>query len=131
MGYLTLETTNEDLGWVIGKNPSSGMIGRNLRVGTLWGWYHNPTTYVMRFLDHTDDVSFKSNKTDTHNYIANLQYCSPLLLSAIVVELFNSTLDKPNQRDVPSKSILTSHLIKLNPRALRFISKLNIHIPQF
>lgn len=131
MGYLTLETANEDLSWVIGKNPSSGMIGRSLRMGTLWGWYHNSTTYVMRFLDHTDDVSFKSNKNDIHNYIANLQYCSPLLLSAIVVELFNSTLNKPNQRDVSSKSILTSHLIKLNPRALRFISKLNTHIPQF
>ena len=61
MGFIVIESENNDLSWVLGKNPDSGMIARNLRSGILWGWFHNPNTYVTRFNDYTDEVSFKKN----------------------------------------------------------------------
>lgn len=131
MGYISIESANNDISWVLGKNPDSGMICRTLRSGIVYGWYSNPTTYVARFVDHTDEVSFKKNFHDQFNYLGSLQYCSPLLLTSIIVELFNSTLNNSHSKDIVCSNKLTQHLIKLNSRALGFIGKLNSHIKQF
>lgn len=131
MGFLVLESSNNNLSWIIGKRPESGMIARSLRSGILWGWYYNPQTYVMRFIDHTDEVSFKATKHEQYNYIGSLQYCSPLLLSTIITELFSTGMNKENDLDIKSESKLTINLIRLNSRGLNFISKLNAHIKKF
>jgi len=100
MGFITIETVNKNLSWIIKKNPEFGMIYRDLRSGILWGWFNNPTTYIMRFIDHTDEVSFKTNIHDNYNYLGSLQYCSPLLLSTVIIELFSSTMNKENTFDL-------------------------------
>lgn len=131
MGFLIIESKNEDLSWVLGKNPESGMIARNLRSGIVWGWYSNNQTYVTRFNDYTDEVSFKKNIHDNYNYLGSLQYCSPLLLSTIMTELFNSTMNKENLKDIECENKISLNLIKLNKRAINFIEKLNNYIKLF
>jgi 2-polyprenyl-3-methyl-5-hydroxy-6-metoxy-1,4-benzoquinol methylase len=131
MGYLTIESENPDLSWVLGKNPDSGMICRTIRSGILYGWYHNNQTYVIRFIDCGDEVSFRKNIHDNYNYLNALQYCSPLFLSSIVTEIFGSTMNKSNEKDVVCKNKITHHLIKLNSRSINFINKLNRHIKNF
>jgi hypothetical protein len=131
MGYITIQSANPDISWVLGKNPDSGMICRTLRAGIVYGWYSNPNTYVLRFIDHTDEVSFKKNSYDQFNYLGSLQYCSPLLLSSIIVEMFGSNLNKSIPKDLDHDNKLTQHIIKLNNRALGFISKLNAYIKKF
>ena len=131
MGYITIETANSDISWVLGKNPDAGMICRNLRSGVVYGWYFTPTTYVIRFVDYTDKVSFKKNHNDEYNYLGHLQYCSPLLLSSTITELFGSSLNKTNSKDTCVSNKITQHLIKLNNRALGFISKLNSYVKKF
>lgn len=128
MGYITIESTNPEISWVLGKNPDSGMICRTMRSGVLYGWYPCPQTYVSRFVDYTDEVSFKKNVHDQYNYLGSLQYCSPLLLSTVVVELFGSTMNKENPKDIECSNKLTIELIKLNNRAIGFIEKLNSYI---
>jgi hypothetical protein len=131
MGYITIESENPEISWVLGKNPDSEMLCRSLRSGVLYGWYYNISTYVIRFVDYTDEVSFKKNFHDQYNYLGSLQYCSPLLLSACLIELFGSTLNKENPKDICCKNKLAINLIKLNTRAINFIKKLNGHIKQF
>lgn len=131
MGFLVIESENKELSWILGKNPESGMIARNLRSGIVWGWYHNSQTYVTRFNDYTDEVSFKKNVYDNFNYLGSLQYCSPLLLSSIMTELFNTTLNKDNSKDIECINKISLSLIKLNKKALNFIDKLNDYIKLF
>lgn len=131
MGYLTIQSTNPDISWVLSKNPDTGMICRTLRIGIVYGWYSNPNTYVLRFIDHTDEVSFKKNSHDQFNYLGSLQYCSPLLLSSIISEMFGSNLNKTIPQDLDHDNKLTQHIIKLNDRALGFIKKLNAYVKKF
>jgi 2-polyprenyl-3-methyl-5-hydroxy-6-metoxy-1,4-benzoquinol methylase len=131
MGFIVIESENNDLSWVLGKNPDSGMIARNMRAGIVWGWYHNPQTYVTRFNDYTDEVSFRKNIHDNYNYLGSLQYCSPLLLSTIIQELFSSTLNKDNPKDTECVCKISLNLIRLNKRAINFIEKLNNYIKLF
>ncbi len=93
MGYIIIESENNDLSWVLGKNPDSGMVCKKLRSGIVYGWYTEQKTYVIRFVDYTDEVSFKKNFYDQYNYLGSLQYCSPLLLSSVISELFGSNLN--------------------------------------
>jgi len=97
----------------------------------VYGWYSNTNTYVLRFIDHTDEVSFKKNSHDEFNYLGSLQYCSPLLLSSVIFEIFGSNLNKSNTKDLDYENKLTQHIIKLNNRALGFISKLNSYVKKF
>ena len=131
MGYIIIESTNPEISWVLGKNPDSGMLCRSLRAGILYGWYFNGSTYVTRFVDYTDEVSFKKNVHDKFNYSGSLQYCSPLLLSTVLMELFGSTMNKNNPKDTDCSNKLTINLIKLNNRATNFIEKLNSYIEKF
>lgn len=131
MGYITIQSENNDISWILGKKPDSGMICRNLRAGVVYGWYSNPKIYTIRFIDYTDEISFKKNYNDKYNYLGSLQYCSPLLLSSVISELFGSNLNKLNPKDTPYQNKLTQHIIKLNHRALGFISKLNSYIKKF
>lgn len=131
MGYITIQSENNDISWILGKNPDSGMICRKLRSGIVYGWYSDPKTYVIRFLDYTDEVSFKKNSNDQYNYLGSLQYCSPLLLSSVIIELFGSNLNKNNIKDIPIQNKLTQYIIKLNYKALEFIKKLNLYVKKF
>ena len=131
MGFLVIESDNQDLSWVLGKNPESGMMARHLRYGIVWGWYHNSQTYVTRFNDYTDDVSFRKNIHDNFNYLGSLQYCSPLFLSTIIIELFSSVLNKEHPKDIDCSNKISLNLIKLNKRAINFIEKLNNYIKLF
>jgi len=131
MGFLVIESENKDLSWILGKNPNSGMIARNFRSGVIWGWYSNSQTYVTRFNDYTEEVSFRKNIHDNFNYLGSLQYCSPLLLSSIMIELFSSTLNKENPKDIECENKVSLNLIKLNKRAINFIEKLNSYIKMF
>ena len=131
MGFLVIESDNQDLSWVLGKNPESGMMARHLRSGIVWGWYHNSQTYVTRFNDYTDDVSFRKNIHDNFNYLGSLQYCSPLFLSTIIIELFSSVLNKEHPKDIDCSNKISLNLIKLNKRAINFIEKLNNYIKLF
>lgn len=131
MVFLIIESENKDVSWVLGKNPESGMLARNLRSGILWGWYSNLQTYVTRFNDYTDEVSFRKNINDNHNYLGSLQYCSPLILSTVMSELFSSTLNKDNLQDIECANKISLNLIKLNKRAINFIEKLNNYIKLF
>lgn len=131
MGYISIQSTNPDISWVLSKNPDSGMMCRTLRAGVVYGWYSNPNTYVLRFIDHTDELSFKKNSHEQFNYLSSLQYCSPLLLSSVIIEMFGSNLNKSNPKDLDYENKLTQHVIKLNNRALGFISKLNAYVKKF
>ena len=131
MGFLIIESENKDLSWILGKNPESGMIARSMRYGIVWGWYYNPQTYVTRFNDYTDEVSFRKNIHDNYNYLGSLQYCSPLLLSTIMSELFSSTLNKDNSKDIECVNKISLNLIRLNKRSINFIDKLNNYIKLF
>ena len=131
MGFIAIESSNEDLGWVLGKNPESGMICKTLRSGIIYGWYTNPTTYIVRFVDWDDAMSFSSSYNDKFNYLNSLQYSSPLLPACIVSELFSSTLNKINCKDIECSNKFIFELVKLNNKALNFIDKLNGHIKKF
>ena len=131
MGFIIIESENKNMSWVLGKNPESGMIGRFIRAGIVWGYYHDPHIYICRFNDHTQEVSFKKNIHDNYNYLNSLQYCSPLLLSTVTSELFSCVLNKDNIHDIKCLNKITLNLIKLNNRAINFIEKLNGHIKLF
>ena len=131
MGFLIIESENKDLSWVLCKNPESGMIARSMRSGIVFGWYHNAQTYVTKFNDYTNEVSFRKNPNDNYNYLGSLQYCSPLLLSTIMSELFSSTLNKLNQKDIECVNKIILKLIKLNKKAINFIEKINNYIKLF
>ena len=73
MGFFILKSTNPKLGFVIAKNQASGMIMRSIRSGVSHGWYFNDQTYIVRFIDINEGISFKKHKHDNFDYLPSLQ----------------------------------------------------------
>ena len=90
----SLFTENNDLGFIIKKNPQNGMIKRKVHEGEVSGYYYNNHVgyYVMYFRDYTG-ISYSTE----HNHLNPTQYTSPQAVINIISEVlpaYNKIVDK-------------------------------------
>ena len=99
---VILSSTNPQLSYLIGKNPSGIPIVRPLRSGFLFGWFdeNDSQKYVVYFHDDPDTCSFQSIEgVNDAKYVNVGQYSSSLILSSIINDLFSSAVKKHDSRD--------------------------------
>jgi 2-polyprenyl-3-methyl-5-hydroxy-6-metoxy-1,4-benzoquinol methylase len=89
------------------------------------------TTYVMRFLDCGENVSFPKNQEDEYDYLPYPQYCSPMLLSVVIKDMLDTALNKGDIEDTPNECSIEQAVIKINQKCFRIVNKLNSFIPKF
>ena len=71
MAFLQLKSTNPDLSCMIRKNPATGLLARDLRRGTLFGYcsVNDPQTYNIFFRDAFNEISYPEYKDQEFEYI--------------------------------------------------------------
>ena len=130
MAVMQLKTTNPDFSFLIKKNPDTGMIFREIRKGTAYGWYSNSTTYNIYFKDADNEISFKQYPDENFEYLNLSRYNSPLIPLNMITEFFGSLVKKENLQDIRGFGhTLTVNMIHL--QRIHYISFFQKHFKNF
>jgi 2-polyprenyl-3-methyl-5-hydroxy-6-metoxy-1,4-benzoquinol methylase len=100
MAMFILKSNNPDLSYIISKNPNSGMVSKNIRKGTSFGWYGSENEYVVYFKDADNDISYKKHENDNFEYMNLSRYNSPLFLLNTITDYFGGVLKNKHEKDV-------------------------------
>lgn len=130
MGFIILTSDNKDFSYVIKKNPATSPHIRKVRKGFCMGKFHE-NSYVMRFIDEIDEVSFPRHKSDTHDYLPYMQYCAPILMTCVCKEMMGTAMNQNNELDIATSNRIEQGIIKLSIRAVNLIKKLNNFVANY
>lgn len=130
MGFIILTSENKDFSYVIRKNPATSPHIRKVRKGFCLGKFHEKS-YVMRFIDEIDEISFPKHKSDTHDYLPYMQYCAPILMTCCCKEMLGTAMNQNNEMDIATYNKIEQGIIKLSPKAVNLIKKINTFITNY
>lgn len=98
MAIVQITSQDPNLGFIIHKNPASGMQLRGIRQGTAFGWYSKEnTSYNVLFKDADNAVSFGDQEFE---YLNTSRYNSSVVILNIISEYFSSTVKTQSDLDV-------------------------------
>lgn len=113
---LTLTSNNENLGYVIQKNPNTLMDIRKLRLGKLYNKFITPKQYVSYFKDSNDKCSYGDR---VFSYLDISRYSSSAIILGMITELFSTPLKKIHELDTVTEHTITVEAV-LIPREKQF-----------
>jgi len=98
MSIIQVKTSDPNFGFIIRKNPASGMQLKPIRKGMSFGWYsQNNTAFNIFFKDADNEVSFGNQEFE---YLNTDRYNSPLFILSAISEFFNSTVKAQCDEDI-------------------------------
>jgi hypothetical protein len=122
MAYLSIESSNPKLSYLIQKKPSESAIAKTVRGGVTIGWWTpKANQYNVIFEDSPQALSYSKEEFD---YLDTNELTSPTCYSNLINNLFSSLLKKPHDEDIPHHShYITLGFIKCNNRYLENFGK--------
>lgn len=87
--------SDNNLGYVIAKNPNSPPKAVKIRKGAAIGWFDpgKPYKYTIRFVDGQDEVSFPQHRDDNYEYLSPTRYCSAMCALSLLSEFTPKVVD--------------------------------------
>lgn len=131
MGFIILQSNNNDMSYIIKKNPNTQPHLKKIKKGICMGYFHDINTYVMKFNDVEEGVSFLRNKDDTYDYLPYMQYMSPLLVVSVIRDMLYTSLNQPDDKDIETICFIEQAVIKLPNIAVKIVDKLNKFIKNY
>lgn len=128
MAIIQITSTDPNFGFIIHKNPASGMQLRGVRQGTAFGWYsQNNTAFNILFKDADNAVSFGDQEFE---YLNTSRYNSPVFVINAISEYFSSTVKAKSDVDVEGieKSIMINMIDIKSISQLKHFEK---YFPEF
>lgn len=99
MAYLQIKSNNPNLSFILQKNPASGMSAKQLRKGTVFGWY-SENAYNIYFKDAENDVSYKAHQNEDFEHLNLTRFNSPLFIINAITEFCQHIVNKdPSEYD--------------------------------
>lgn len=128
MAIIQVKTIDPNFGYIIRKNPNSGMQLRGIRQGTAFAWYsNNNTAFNIFFKDADNAVSFGDQEFE---YLNTSRYNSPMFVLNAMSEFFNSTVKE--QTDIDIDGIEKSFFINMiDIKSLLQIKHFEKYFPDF
>lgn len=124
MAFMSLESSNEQMSYIIQKNPTSkeGMVMKSIRKGYGFGWFppNNAQKYCMRFMDSPQEMSY--SKKD-YEYLDVSALSSPSAYSNLIRDFLGSVLKNQSPLDTEGQHTLVFGFIKCHKRSLDFFTK--------
>ncbi|GFN31481.1 class I SAM-dependent methyltransferase [Paenibacillus xylaniclasticus] len=100
MAIVQLRSTNEQLSFLIKKNPNTGMMIRSIRQGVAYGWYSDDNrAFNVYFKDADNEISYKQNEGDSFEYLNVSRYNTPLFPLNAIGEFFSAPFKALDVRD--------------------------------
>lgn len=124
MGLIRLQS-GDHIGFVIKKNPASGMVKIIARNCELSGYFPEGTIseYIIYGKDY-DGLSFSIEGAEEDKYLNALSYYSSVFVTMAISELFDTALKKTDPQDVPYNHVLIINALSLGTRATNQLTKL-------
>ena len=128
MAIIQINSKDPRFGFIIKKNPSSGMQVRTIRKGTAFAWYSNEgTSFNIYFKDADNAVSFGDQEFE---YLDTSRYNSPLFVLSAISEFLSSTVRDKDINDI--EGIEKSFIINMvSIRHIRQIEHFRKYFPEF
>jgi 2-polyprenyl-3-methyl-5-hydroxy-6-metoxy-1,4-benzoquinol methylase len=122
MAFLQIKSDNPDLSFILKKNPSSGMLVKGLRRGTLFGYFSDSDTYNIYFRDSYTELSYPEYKDQRFEYINTTRYNSNQFILNAFTELIRDAYKKQSIHDVDgyTNSVICNLVFIANTRVLDF-----------
>ncbi len=97
MAIIQINSNNPEFGYIIKKNPSSGMQIRSIRKGTAFAWYSNEgASFNILFKDADNAVSFGDQEFE---FLNTSRYNSPLFVINAIGEFFTANVREQVEMD--------------------------------
>lgn len=110
MAFLSIESSNPNLSYIISKNPNNvdKCIAKDIRQGCGIGWFtpNNPQKYCVRFIDPPQEMSYSDKE---YEYLDVSALSSPAAYTNVIREFFNTVLKESNELD--TEEYITTLLI--------------------
>lgn len=101
MAFMQIGSTNPKFSFILRKNPSSGMLIRDLRQGHILGYYSDhDKVFNCFFKDSDSDISYKKFKKDDFEYVNPSRYNAPEFVLDSITEFFEHIIKKEIEHDV-------------------------------
>ncbi|ARF10329.1 methyltransferase domain [Hokovirus HKV1] len=124
---ITLRSANNDLSYVIKKNPNTNRIDK-LKNGTCIGYYTqvnnviNDKEYNIYFCENFNNISYNECSDDSEsNYSNKMKFMSPLLILDMLNIYFADNFKKEDEKDLVLEQELIINLLYIKEAALKFI----------
>ena len=103
MAILDIQTNNEDISWVIRKNPNTQKevnkpFQRDLRKGEIFSWYMSDKSFRTFFKEKGSESSFYKNINN--NYLNQSAYNCAYAYCSMINENFSSVLKEQSEKDI-------------------------------
>jgi len=128
MAIIQINSQDPQFGFIIRKNPNSGMQVRSIRKGTAFGWFSNEgTSFNILFKDADNAVSFGDQEFE---FLNTSRYNSPLFVLNAIGEFFSSTVRDIDDRD--TVGIEKSFVVNMvNIKQIRQINQFKQYFKEF
>jgi len=128
MAIVQVSTNDPNFGFIIRKNPASGMQIREIRQGVAFGWYSNGgTSFNIFFKDADNAVSFGDQEFE---FLNTTRYNSPVFVLNAMSEYFSSTVKE--QIDMDKEGTEKTFMINMmDVKVLSQIMHFEKYFPQF
>lgn len=125
MGLLTIES-GDHIGYVIKKNPDSGMIKKSIRSCEMSGFYKIGTKnkYMVYGVDYDGGTSFSIEGNDDDKYLNLLNYCSSSFILSAISNFFDTALKKEDKDDISYDHIFYVNSVSMSEKTSTTIEKL-------
>jgi hypothetical protein len=124
MAFLKLTSTNENLSWVLEKNPNTGIVIKSNRQGYLFGFFPKKenevvqTEYCVYFKDASDEISYKEHVDQSFEYLSSAKYTNARFINDSIQELMLSArenlhtyLERGEDYDVPAHHTIMFNVV--------------------
>ena len=128
MAIIQVTSQDPNFGFIIRKNPASGMQLRSIRQGTAFGWYsNNGQSFNVFFKDADNAVSFGDQEFE---YLNSTRFNSPIFVLSALSEYFGSTVKEQIDIDTDDKEkVFTINLVDV--RSIFQLHTFEKHFPDF
>lgn len=96
MAILQIKSGNQDLSFVIQKNPANPLTVKNNKNGVLFGYFPNvngilqTNQYIIYFVDASDSVSYKVHENEQFEYLTASKYNNARFINDAIQEMLHS-----------------------------------------
>lgn len=130
MACLQLCSTNPKLSYILSKNPASGLFARNIREGSIFGWFGAEGTYNVYFKDSDGKVSYKTHPLEDFEYNNKTRYNSSLFVLNAFTNVMRSAFIKQQEDDIDgfTNSIELNTIYLSNMNCLKGVSSPHVTV---
>ena len=130
MAILRIKSSNENLSYIISKNPNSGLFVKKHKQGMFFGYFPimegetNCKEYYLHFKDASDNISYKEHVKQQFEYLNSSKYNDARFINDVIQDCLHGVREgKTKEYDIPSNYLIEINLVNTEFRTVDIFRK--------